>query len=108
MDIVEGKQGGQLAKGLVGQVTVGQSVHTENHTREVDVRSLFVATHKTTTPLTKMGPETVEGDAKRRDTKNVADKDALSVERNDGRAPPQDWNKGIVTHSNIEVPNCLG
>jgi hypothetical protein len=66
-----------------------------------------VGAHKTTTPLTKLGPETVEGDAKRRDVENMADKDVLPVEQNDGRAPPQDRSKGIVTHLNAKVPNRL-
>ena len=66
-----------------------------------------VAAHKTTTSLTKMGQETVEGDAKRRDMENMADQDALPVEQNDGRAPPQDRSKGIVTHVNVEVLDRL-
>jgi hypothetical protein len=32
-----------------------------------------VAAHKTTTPLRKMSPETVEWNPKRRDVKNMAD-----------------------------------
>ena len=86
-------------------MAVGQSVHTENHTREVDVHTCVVAAHKTTTPMRKMGPETVEGGAKHRDVESMADMDALPVEQNDGSAPPQDRSKGIVTHSNAEVPN---
>ena len=54
-----------------------------------------------------MGPETVEGDAKRRDVENMADQDVLLIERNDGCALPQDRSKGIVTHVNVEVLNCL-
>jgi len=67
----------------------------------------IVAAHKTTTPLTKMSPETVEGGLKRRDVKNMADQYALPVERNDGRTPSQDRSKGIVTDANTKVPNCL-
>ena len=107
MDIVEGGKGGQLAEGLIGQVTFGRCVHTENQARKEDMHTRVVAAHKTTTPLTKMGPETVEGDAKRRDVENVANKNALLIEKNDGRTPPQDRSKGIVTHSNAEIPNCL-
>ena len=59
-----------------------------------------VAAHKTTTPLMKMGPETVEGDAKLQDVENMAEKVALPVEQNDSHAPPQDRSKGIVTHLN--------
>ncbi len=66
-----------------------------------------VAAYKTTTPLMKMSPETVEGDTKRRDVENMADQDALPIEQNDGHAPPQDRSKGIGTHANVEVPNCL-
>ena len=66
-----------------------------------------VAAHKTTTSLTKMGQETVEGGAKRRDMENMADQDALPIEQNDGRAPPQDRSKGIVTHVNVEVLDRL-
>ena len=66
-----------------------------------------VAAHKTTTPLTKMSPETVEGDPKRRDMENMADQDALPIEQNDGHAPSQDRSKGIVAHANREVPNHL-
>ena len=66
-----------------------------------------VAAHKTTTLLTKMNPETVEGDPRRRDMDNMADQDALPIERNDGRAPSQDSSKGIVTHANTEFPNRL-
>jgi hypothetical protein len=39
-----------------------------------------VATHKTTTPLTKMSPETVEGGPKRRDMENMVDQDGLPIE----------------------------
>ena len=107
MDIVEGGKGGQLAEGLIGQVTFGRCVHTENQARKEDMHTRVVAAHKTTTPLTKMGPETVEGDAKRRDVENMADQDVLPIERNDGCALPQDRSKGIVTHVNVEVLNCL-
>jgi hypothetical protein len=66
-----------------------------------------VAAHKTTTPLTKMGPETVEGDPKHRDVENMADQYVLPVERKDGCAPSQDRSKGIVTHANTKIPNRL-
>ncbi len=66
-----------------------------------------VAAHKTTTPLTKMSPETVEGDPKRRDVENMTDQYALPIERNDGRAPSQDRSKGIVTHTNTKVLNWV-
>jgi len=67
----------------------------------------IVAAHKTTTPLTKMSPETVEWDPKRRDVKNMADQYALPVERNDDCTPSQDRSKGIVAHANTKVPNRL-
>ena len=66
-----------------------------------------IAAHKIATPLTKMSPETIEGDPKCRDVENMVDQYALPVERNDGRAPSQDRSKGIVTHSNTKVPNRL-
>ena len=50
-------QGGQLTKRLVGQMTVGQCVYTQNHTQEVDVHARIVTAYTTTTPLMKMGPE---------------------------------------------------
>jgi len=67
----------------------------------------IVAAHKTTTPLMKMSPETVEWNPKCRDVKNMADEYALSVEQNDDRTPSQDRSKGIVTHANTKVPNRL-
>jgi hypothetical protein len=66
-----------------------------------------MAAHKTTTPLMKMSPETVEGNPMRRDMENMVDQDALPIEQNDGYAPSQDRSKGIVTHANTEVPNRL-
>ena len=48
-----------------------------------------VAAHKTTTSLSKMSPETVEWNPKRRDVKNMADQYALPVERNNGRTQEQ-------------------
>jgi len=55
-----------------------------------------MAAHKTTTPLTKMSLETVEGDPKRQDVKNMADQYALPVEQNDGRTPSQDRSKELL------------
>ena len=66
-----------------------------------------VAAHKTTTPLTKMSPETVEWNSKCRDVKNMADQYALPVEQNNGRTPSQDRSKRIVAHPNTKCPNRL-
>ena len=71
------------------------------------MHACVMTTHKTTTPLAKMSSETVEGDPKRRDVKNVADQFALPVELNDGRTPSQDRSKGIVAYPNTKVPNRL-
>jgi len=57
--------------------------------------------------LTKMSPETVEWNPKRRDVKDMADQYALPVEQNDGRTPSQDRSKEIVAHPNTKVLNRL-
>ncbi len=67
MDLMKGGKGGQLTKRLVGQMTVGQCVHTQNYTWEVDVHACVITGDKTTTSVTNMGPETVERNAQRGD-----------------------------------------
>jgi hypothetical protein len=64
---MKGGKGGRLTKRLIGPMTVGRRVHAQNHTWEVDVHACFVTANKTTTPLTNMGPETVDRNVKHGD-----------------------------------------
>ena len=50
-----------------------------------------------------MCPETVKGDPEAGDMEDMADKKTLAVERDNSRAPAQDWSKGIVTHADAEA-----
>jgi hypothetical protein len=52
-----------------------------------------------------MRPETVEGNPKAGDVKDIADEKTLAVERDDSRAPTQDRSKRIATHTNAEAMN---
>ena len=54
-----------------------------------------------------MRPETVKGDPKRRNVKDVADKYALAIEGDDRRTPAKDRSKGIVAHANMKIPKSL-
>jgi hypothetical protein len=38
---------------------------------------------------------------------DMADKKTLAVERDNSRAPAQDWSKGIVTRADTEALNVL-
>jgi hypothetical protein len=61
-------------------MTVSQRVHAKDHTRDVDVHAHVVTAHKTTTTLMEMGPETVEGNAKRGDVEDIPNQEALPFE----------------------------
>jgi hypothetical protein len=54
-----------------------------------------------------MFPETVKGDLEAGDMEDMADKKTLAIERDNSRAPAQDWSKGIVTHADAEALHGL-
>ena len=82
-------------------------VDTENHTREVHVHPRVEAPHKAATTLTKVGTKAVEWNPKGRDVKNVSDEKTLTIQGDDGRAPPEDGSIRVVAHPDAKVANRL-
>ena len=54
-----------------------------------------------------MSSETVQRHTEGGDVKDVPDEKALTVQRDDGRAPPQDWSIRVVAHPNTKVADRL-
>jgi hypothetical protein len=51
--------------------------------------------------LTLVCLETVKGIVMGGDMQAVPDKDAFTIERDDGQACAKDWGKGVVLHANV-------
>jgi hypothetical protein len=88
-------------------MTVCGHVDTENHTREVNVHTRVKAPHKAATPLTKVCAKAVERNPKGRDVKDIMDQKTLTIQGDDGRAPPKNGSIRVVSHPNPKRANRL-
>jgi hypothetical protein len=102
---MKGVQQGREAQGLIGQMTIRGYVDREHKRREVHHHTSLQSTQKATTVLLKMSPKAVKRDCKARDVKCMVDKNLLAIKRCDGRATTQNWEEGVVTHSDLEILN---
>jgi hypothetical protein len=101
LDIMKSREGSQLTQRFVGEMTVSGRVHTG----EVDMHARVMTANETTTALTKMHAKAVEWNAKRGDVEDITNKQALPIERDDGRTPPKGRSIGVVSHPTTEVLN---
>jgi hypothetical protein len=99
LDIMKGVQQGRTAQGLIGQMTIGGCVDQEHKSREVNHQTNLQSTQKAATTLLKMSPKAVKRDRKARNMKRISDKNLLAIKRYNCRTTTQDWEEGVVTHS---------
>ena len=88
-------------------MTVRGHIDTENHTREVNVHTRVKAPHKAATTLMKVCTKAVERNPKGRDVKDITDQKTLTIQGDNGRAPPKDGSIRVVAHPNPKRANRL-
>ena len=101
MDVVEGVERSRSSKRLIGESAVRRRVTLEDKRREVDEHASVVGTNAPTTVLLEMCPKAIERDSKTRYVQSMPDKDALSIERDNGGTPSKNRKVGVVAHSNL-------
>ena len=88
-------------------MAVGGHIHAENDAREVHMHPCIKTPDEAATTLTEVSSEAVERHPEGGDVKDIPDEKALTVQRDDGRAPPKDRSIRVVSHPNTKVADRL-
>ena len=88
-------------------MAVGRHIHTKNDTREVHMHPRIKTPDEAAAALTEVSTEAVERHTEGRDVKDIPDEKALTVQRDDGRAPAKNWSIRVVSHPNAKVADRL-
>jgi hypothetical protein len=88
-------------------VAIGARVDQQEECWKVNQHSSLKSANETASALLEMSARTVEWHRKTRNVKDIADKNALSVEGEDGSAASKDWNVWVITHVHLQIFNSL-
>ncbi len=86
------RQRSSATERLVREVAIGARVDQQEECWKVNQHSSLKSANETASALLEMSARTVEWHRKTRNVKDIADKNALSVEGEDGSAASKDWN----------------
>jgi hypothetical protein len=103
LDIMKDIQRCAATKRLVGEVTVGECVHSEHKSWETDKHPSLVCAIECAATLGEVRVQTVEGHHKPRDVEGVADEDTLTIEGDNSGALTQNRDEGIIAHLHLKV-----
>jgi hypothetical protein len=88
-------------------VAIGACVDWQDECLKVNQHSSLKSANETASALLEMSAKTVKWHRKTGNVKGIADKNALSVEGEDGSAVSKDWNVWVITHAHLQIFNGL-
>ena len=103
MDIMKDIQWCARIKRLVGEVTVGQRVHSEHKGRETDKHPSLVCAIECTATLGEVHLQAVERHHVTRDVEGVPDEDTLTIEGDNSGTTTQNWKERIIAPAHLEI-----
>ena len=92
MNVVKCGQRSTATKRLVREVAISARVDQQDECRKVNQHSSLESANETASALLEMSAKIIEWHRETGNVKDIADKNALSIEGEDGSAASKDWN----------------
>jgi hypothetical protein len=100
---VEGVEWCVGINGFIRQMTIHRSVNGQHERQEINKKTLRFGPEEAASPLSHVGPKTLQGHHETRDMEDILDENAFSIEAEDGSATTKNRDVRIVSHADVEV-----